>query len=772
MADVDYQELNTGTGGAKILVDTLTTVNGAVATPPGVQVQRTKVGYGTKGDYRDVTTTSPLPVTVIGGSSSGLTDAQLRATPVPVEATITFPPSMAVTGTFWQATQPVSGTVGVSGSVAVTGTFWQATQPVSIASPVAVTGTFWQAIQPVSGAVSVTGSVAVTGPLTDAQLRASALPVSGTVSVSGSVPVTGTFWQATQPVSGTVGVSGSVAVTGPLTDTQLRASALPVTGTFWQATQPVSAASLPLPANAATESGLSTINTTLGTPFQAGGSISNTAFEISGTLPAYASTPTFNLGTIGTAATEVTLAAINGKLPALATDNPHATDPAITVAQRPVSIWTATFSMVGTFSAVNPKFTQRRLGTGVTATQASGNLAIVAGTTANQEFLARSVNNFTGAYIHRARVTLSQRIANNNFAVMLADRIGEGLTYNCTSATVVDVTLTAHGFTAVNVGQAMCLGGLTVSSGTGVPGRYVIASIPDANTIRFTVAGWATGTGTLDLFGWNYYRALYTGTTATAVNVDAQREGWATGDTAATINTTASPGHILQLAVDGRQATWSDTLATSTTTPTVTTRASRFEGLPEPETVLYVYLWSFNGTTAPASSSTYTVGFVSMEDTVNNPVYLAGVRPTGQAAALPVSIPGTQAVSLASLPTLPAGTNSIGNIVRQSGFTDSSSVLAANATFTGTSRTPATSWNRFVARAFSDQAGTLYIDLSLDTGATWQTIESVALTAGTSQKLSADLVGAVGAATLYRVRYTNGATLQTLFRLSSAYIGG
>lgn len=44
--------------------------------------------------------------------------------------------------TYFPATQPVSGTVAVSGSVAVTGTFWQATQPVS--------GTFWQATQPVS----------------------------------------------------------------------------------------------------------------------------------------------------------------------------------------------------------------------------------------------------------------------------------------------------------------------------------------------------------------------------------------------------------------------------------------------------------------------------------------------------------------------------------------------------------------------------------------------------------------------------------------------
>lgn len=69
---------------------------------------------------------------------------------------------LAVSGTFWQATQPVSGT------------FWQATQPVSgpltdaqlRASPVAVSGTFWQATQPVSG------------PATDAQLRATPLPVS------------------------------------------------------------------------------------------------------------------------------------------------------------------------------------------------------------------------------------------------------------------------------------------------------------------------------------------------------------------------------------------------------------------------------------------------------------------------------------------------------------------------------------------------------------------------------------------------------------------
>ena len=62
-------------------------------------------------------TLQPVQGTVAGGLLVDITDT-----------------SVAVTGTFWQATQPVSGT------------FWQATQPVS--------GTFWQATQPVSGTVT------------------------------------------------------------------------------------------------------------------------------------------------------------------------------------------------------------------------------------------------------------------------------------------------------------------------------------------------------------------------------------------------------------------------------------------------------------------------------------------------------------------------------------------------------------------------------------------------------------------------------------------
>lgn len=105
-------------------------------------------------------------------------------------------------------------------------------------------------------------SQAVTGPLTDTQLRATAVPVS----VSGIVGVT----QSTSPWV----VSGTVIASGPLTDTQLRASAVPVSGTFFQATQPVSGT---VTANAGTN-----LNTSL-LALESGGNLAAVATSTSST---------------------------------------------------------------------------------------------------------------------------------------------------------------------------------------------------------------------------------------------------------------------------------------------------------------------------------------------------------------------------------------------------------------------------------------------------------------------------------------------------------
>jgi hypothetical protein len=252
----------------------------------------------------DVTSMPPINVTI---PPMNLTD------PLPAGSNtigkVDINGSVPVTGTFWQEVQPVSltslpalptgtntiGNVGIVGTVPVSGTFWQSVQPISATSlPL-----------PSNAAQETGGNLATIAARTPALGQATKVNSTPVVLASdhSPIPVTGTFWQATQPVSiaslpalpagsnniGNVGVIGTVSVSGtfwqpvqPVSSTQLPAglgqttmvnslpvviasnqSAIPVTGTFWQATQPVSAASLPLPTGAATETTLAAVNTKL-----------------------------------------------------------------------------------------------------------------------------------------------------------------------------------------------------------------------------------------------------------------------------------------------------------------------------------------------------------------------------------------------------------------------------------------------------------------------------------------------------------------------------
>lgn len=126
--------------------------------------------------------------------------------------------------------------------------------------------------------------------------------------------------------------------------------------------------------------------------------------------------------------------------------------------------------------------------------------------------------------------------------------------------------------------------------------------------------------------------------------------------------------------------------------------------------------------------------------------------------------------------SLAGGTSALGSVTvtgtvnLTTGYTDSQTALAASATYTGTGRsTGSTQYCFFNACAYADQAGTLFIDQSTDTGTTYQPILSQAVAAGGSANLSVRLAGALGTGVLYRVRYVNGATAQTVFRLSSSY---
>lgn len=339
------------------------------------------------------------------------------------------------------------------------------------------------------------------------------------------------------------------------------------------------------------------------------------------------------------------------------TGTPDAADGGAVVRQAPVRIWTCGFSGVSASSLIAPEMTQRRAGTGVTVAQSSGSLVITSGTTANAEYLARSTTSFKGSHIHKFSVTLSQRIANNNFAYLLADMIGEGLSCTINSATSISVTKTAHGFTADNVGQSMMVG--AISGAAGVPGRYAIASIPDANTINFTVSGWpSSGSCTVDLFGWNYITTLFNGTSATSNQIDTQRRGWNNGYINGGSTTTAN-AVLYQINNDGNQVYWND-IGVSANPLTTTSRTSRVTNIPNQDVELYFYLWSYNGTSAPASSTTWTTGFVSVEEIPNVPTYLAGMRPNGSMTPMPITVQN-YAAGISARSNLDASTNLIGD---------------------------------------------------------------------------------------------------------------
>ena len=371
--------------------------------------------------------------TVNTGLSQSLTNSQLRATPVDV------------TGNFYQTTQPVSvislplpsgaateakqpalGTAGASSTdvITVQGIAGGVAQPVTIATlPALATGTntigaisntsfaatqsgAWD-ITNISGTISLpteasTSALQTTGntslsnidtktPALGQALAAASIPVvlpeqqvtaltpPTTVGVN-SLPALSTGSNAIGSITNTsFGISGTLpAFTTTPTFNIGTAPTIAVTGTFWQATQPVSlSTNTPtLQASSAIVGKVGIDQTTPGTTNKV--SIGNDGtVAISGNLPAFATTPTFNLGTapnltftntsfIANAGTNLNtsalalesggnLAAINTKLPSnltvsatsrLLVDGSGVTQPVSMIAAPPGLVYESTATII------------------------------------------------------------------------------------------------------------------------------------------------------------------------------------------------------------------------------------------------------------------------------------------------------------------------------------------------------------------------------------------------------------------------------------------
>lgn len=199
--------------------------------------------------------------------TQALTDTQLRASAVPVSISSTPLPTDAAkeskqdTGNASLASidSKLSSPVSVTGPLTDT-QLRAAAVPVSSASLPLPSGASTSANQTTANASlssidsKLTAPLSVTGPLTDTQLRASDVPVS-----AASLPLPSGASTAANQTTANASLSSidskltsPLTVTGPLTDTELRASAVPV-----------SAASLPLPSGAATSANQTTSNASL-----------------------------------------------------------------------------------------------------------------------------------------------------------------------------------------------------------------------------------------------------------------------------------------------------------------------------------------------------------------------------------------------------------------------------------------------------------------------------------------------------------------------------
>ena len=125
-----------------------------------------------------------------------------------------------VTGVHFQKVKLDVGGDGVSVPASGDATYGLDVDVTRVTGNVAVTGTFYQATQPVSGTVGVTGVAIAANQLPNGHdvVVTSAPTTAVTIATMPTTPVTGAFYQATQPVSMVVGpASNGVLTRGTLT---------------------------------------------------------------------------------------------------------------------------------------------------------------------------------------------------------------------------------------------------------------------------------------------------------------------------------------------------------------------------------------------------------------------------------------------------------------------------------------------------------------------------------------------------------------------------
>lgn len=382
-----------------------------------------------------------------------------------------------------------------------------------------------------------------------------------------------------------------------------------------------------------------------------------------------------------------------------------------------VDEWEILQSSTGGGGTLIPGFTSTAMDNGMTITGPLGGavsgsnpyLSISSGTTANAVTAILSKTVFMMPFEIRYQISASQRIANNSFRIGFVEIGNDGNILASTDITTAPAVLNAR-----NAAMAQWSGTVATTGD--------IITRASGSAIETLAAAYGTG-----------FTTVATGTSpnfiaAAAFSISVERDKVL--GRAYTLNSLANAG--LTFGID--------------------------RVLPSPTKRYKLAIIVENGSTAPVSSTDWRIHLVNLLDTTRFDVSPRNAGTGDLSKAFPVNVVGGTVTTSAPSGGLPITDTST------LGFAEGTSILAANAVYTGTSRDLGTTlssggvrYSDFTAFVLSETAGTLRLENSTDNTNWRRASVDTAVAANTPVYLTVPVV------TRYsRMVFTNGATAQTV----------
>lgn len=256
--------------------------------------------------------------------------------------------------------------------------------------------------------------------------------------------------------------------------------------------------------------------------------------------------------------------------------------------------------------------------------------------------------------------------------------------------------------------------------------------------------------------------------TATTQDVQVRQDGTSAETAALTLTTTAAtgtgpnfiPAGIFEITLRTRDIQFSSTAINGVAAKVAPTGSQRNSRVPNPDATYALRIRVKNGAT-PVAIDWRIHGVTILED-ARMSVDFGGIA----GIPLPQNAPPVQVIN--TITAAISGAISANTTLASAGgtiYNDTTTPLALNATFTGTSRDAGATntMRKFCANIFTDQAGTFRIEMSND-NTTWRTAKTFAVTANTPIDVEIPVC-----TRYYRVVYVNGGVAQTILMINSAF---